>query len=175
MPVTVVLALLLLVATAAWFDLRERRIPNALNAAGAMLGLVLHTQVSGLDGLWFSAKGLLLALCVYFLLFALRAMGAGDVKLQAAVGSLTGASEWVAVAILVGLIGGLLALVVIASRGRWGLTVANAAGVVTDLALLRKPWARNDQVDVGSGKGVSVPHAVPIALGVCLYLWLRLT
>lgn len=174
-PVTIVPALMILVTMAAWFDLRERRIPNSLNAAGAVLGLVLHTQASGLPGLWFSVRGLLLALCVYFVLFALRAMGAGDVKLQAAVGSMTGAFEWAVVAVIVSLIGGAVAVVVIGSRGRWGMTVANAAGVVTDLVLLRKPWARNEQVDVGSGKGLSVPHAVPIALGVWLYLWLRLT
>src|SRR4051812_12918709 len=92
--------LLLLVLGAAVFDARYRRIPNWLTLAGVLLGLALNTWLYGVfptkqvqgtwGGLVFAAEGLGFAFAVYLFLYALRAMGAGDVKLMAAVGAMTG-------------------------------------------------------------------------------------
>jgi len=73
-----------LVIAAAVFDLRTRRIPNWLCTAGPLWGVacqIVRFQCSG-------ARGTGLALLIYVPLFALRAVGGGDVKLMAAVGSI---------------------------------------------------------------------------------------
>src|SRR5258708_213689 len=86
--------LLAIVLGAAVYDVRYRRIPNWLTVAGVLAGLLLNSflyqgtspAVFGFPGLFFALKGLFVAFGVYVFLYALRAMGAGDVKLMAAVG-----------------------------------------------------------------------------------------
>jgi prepilin peptidase CpaA len=80
--------LLALVLTAAFYDLRWRRIPNWLVLAGVLLGFGLNGFLSGapLRGLLQALLGFGLASLVYFPLYVIRAMGAGDVKLMMAVG-----------------------------------------------------------------------------------------
>ncbi len=81
-----VLVLLLLAASAC--DLQTRRIPNGLCAAGIAAGLIVHFWHGVWPGLW-SLAGLAAALPL-LLLYAVRAFGAGDIKLLMAVGALMG-------------------------------------------------------------------------------------
>src|SRR5689334_6092865 len=77
-------------AVLAVYDIRERRLPNALTLPGAVAVLV----VAGLAGCGGPALlGGLGLFAVYLVvhLIAPRAMGAGDVKLALGVGALTGA------------------------------------------------------------------------------------
>ncbi|WP_371190247.1 prepilin peptidase [Thalassotalea ponticola] len=69
-------------------DLRFRRIPNILCIAALFVGLVLQFVYNGISGL---VDGLLcvgLAFLILFPFFALRVLGAGDVKLMIAVASM---------------------------------------------------------------------------------------
>jgi len=81
-----VLALLLLAASA--FDIQARRIPNGLCAAGIAAGLAGHFWHGGGPGLW-SLAGIAATLPL-LLLYAVKAFGAGDIKLLMAVGALMG-------------------------------------------------------------------------------------
>ena len=72
-------------------DTRKQKIPNVLNVVGAVSGLVLHTATSGWEGAAFSAAGLLSGMVPMLVLYAIGAVGAGDVKLFAALGAITGA------------------------------------------------------------------------------------
>jgi prepilin peptidase CpaA len=88
---------------AVWFDVRERRIPNKIVAGGMLCGLVLQTlapQGSGLFefswgglGPWQALLGLAAGLALFMPLHLLRAVGAGDVKLLAMVGTWLG-PQW---------------------------------------------------------------------------------
>ena len=81
------LALLLIVASVR--DIQTRRIPNCLCAAGVLAGLVGHVWHDGWPGFLMSLSGIAAALPL-LLLYAVGALGAGDVKLLIAVGALTG-------------------------------------------------------------------------------------
>ncbi len=109
------LALLLLAASVC--DLKTRRIPNGLAAAGLLAGLLGHAFWGGLPGLLGSLAGIAAALPL-LLLYAVHAFGAGDVKLLMAVGALMGPGFllWT----LLGAIfaAGLLALVSVIRRGK---------------------------------------------------------
>ena len=82
-------ALAALLCAAAVFDLRTRRIPNALVGTGVAAGLAGHLWLGGGAGLAWSLAGAAAALPL-LLLYAARLFGAGDVKLLMAVGALAG-------------------------------------------------------------------------------------
>jgi len=86
LPLILQAVLLLIVVPAAIFDFRERRVPNWLALTGVVLGICTNFGVRHLDGLVTSLEGLGLAFLIYFPLYVLRGMGAGDVKLMGAVG-----------------------------------------------------------------------------------------
>src|ERR1700684_2543241 len=95
LPPPVIAAMLLaLVIGAAAYDIPYRRIPNSFTASGVLLGLAMNTFLYGWAGLWASLEGLAMGFGAYFILYSMRAMGAGDVKLMAAIGALVGWQNW---------------------------------------------------------------------------------
>jgi prepilin peptidase CpaA len=92
-----------LLAAAFISDITRQKIPNILSAAGLVAGILLHVLVSGSTGLGYALLGALLGFVPLLLLYAVRAVGAGDVKLFAAIGALTGA-EFVLQSIMYSLI-----------------------------------------------------------------------
>jgi prepilin peptidase CpaA len=90
-PPKVEVVLLIVLLAAAVFDVRYRRIPNWLTVGGVVLDLAVNTAIGPpLAGIVFSLVGLGVAFGIYVLLYALRAMGAGNLKLMAAFGALVG-------------------------------------------------------------------------------------
>lgn len=75
--------------TAAFFDLRIRKIPNWLIGAGAVFGFIINGAV-GASQLFQSVAGFAVAIMVLLLPFALGWIGAGDVKLFGVIGALLG-------------------------------------------------------------------------------------
>lgn len=84
------LILIILLLTAAFFDMKEKRIPNFLTFPVMLAGLILNIITNGLSGIIFSFYGFLIGLVIFFIPFILGGMGAGDVKLMAAIGVLMG-------------------------------------------------------------------------------------
>src|SRR4051812_20148860 len=111
-PVAILVGLI--VVTAAVIDIRSRRIPNWLTLTGVVLGFALNALLAypfPLEGLKNAGLGMLFGFAVYFVLYLIRAMGAGDVKLMAAVGAiLANPALWFRLFIIVALIGGIFAL-----------------------------------------------------------------
>jgi prepilin peptidase CpaA len=79
-----------LMAVAFLTDITNRKIPNWLTVPACMIGLVFHTASTGWGGLLFSGAGIISGLLPLLVLYLLRAVGAGDVKLFAAFGALLG-------------------------------------------------------------------------------------
>jgi prepilin peptidase CpaA len=172
-----VLQVLLLVVTvvAAYFDLRWRRIPNWLTVTGVLGGLVLNALLLEWSGLRLSVLGAGLALLVYVPLFALRAMGGGDLKMMAAVGAITGPTNWFAIFIVTSILGGIIAVVTILLKGRVGRTFSNLGFVLWELAHLRRPYKGREELDIAHPKSMSLPHGAVIALGCVVFLLLART
>ena len=101
-----------LVALASITDVRTRRIPNVLTFGATIAALLFHVSTGGTSGLTTSVGGWMLGAALFFPVFALRGMGAGDVKLLAAVGAWLGPLPVVWVALVTTIAGGAIALVV---------------------------------------------------------------
>jgi prepilin peptidase CpaA len=159
-----------LAGAACWCDVRTRRIPNWLTFPAALLGLVAATAAYGGHGAVSSAAGLLVGLAVFFPLFMLKGLGAGDVKLMGALGAWLGTSLVVGVAFYTSLAGGVLALALIV-RHRYGRQA------VRNLWLLLTHWRLFgvrplDSLTLETSAGPKLPYALPIATGLALACWL---
>jgi prepilin peptidase CpaA len=71
---------------AAIWDIRFRRIPNWLNVAALLLGLVYQLGFFGVPGLFAAGSGFALGFGTLFVLWLMGGGGAGDVKLLGALG-----------------------------------------------------------------------------------------
>jgi prepilin peptidase CpaA len=160
-----------MVAVAAAYDMRYRRIPNWLVLIGIIIGLLWNTLfsqgVASFDaaGLGRSAAGLGLGFALYFPLYLLRARGAGDVKLLAACGAIVGPSNCFWLFLLTAIFGGIIALIYIALKGRLARTLFNTQWILSDLLHFRAPYKSSEELDVKSTKGMRLPHGAMIAVG----------
>jgi prepilin peptidase CpaA len=162
----------ILVAAAAVFDIRYRRIPNWLVLAGIVVGVVSNVYLSGWSGLGRAAAGLGVGFILYFPLYLIRARGAGDVKLLAAVGSITGPANCIWIFLLTAILGGVIAVIVLLFRGRLGKTLFNVSWIMRDLIHLRAPFRTSEELDVTTTKGLRLPHGAIIAVGVIAFIFI---
>jgi prepilin peptidase CpaA len=163
-------ALTIALVAVAW-DLKTRRIPNALTFGAALAAVVVHGYAGGLAGVGTSLGGWLLGAALFLPFFVLRGMGGGDVKLLAALGAWLGPAAIVWVALYTSIAGGVMALVVAALSGYltrafrniWSLLVQwHVAGVkpVPDMTL-------------ATNRGPRLAYAVPVLAGMMVTLWLQ--
>jgi prepilin peptidase CpaA len=154
-----------IVVAAAATDLRSRRIPNWLTLPGVCAGLLLNWFISGLPGIGTALTGMMLGFGAYLVLYFLHAMGAGDVKLMAAVGAIVGPANWVAVFIASAIAGGVLAVALMIWKGRVRETLSNTLFIAGELMHFRAPYNRRKDLDVKDPRALNMPHGVAIAAG----------
>ena len=170
-PQKVEMVLLVMLLAAAVFDVLYRRIPNWLTVSGVVLGIAMNTVLGSPDaGLIFSLIGLVVAFGVYAALYALRAMGAGDVKLMAAVGALVGWERWFGIFLITAIIGGIMATLLVVARGRVKKTMFNVSFILSEMKSGRPAYLANEELDVKNKKALGLPHGAVIAVGTVFYL-----
>ena len=118
-----IIMLAMLLITAIYTDLRWSRIPNWLTFPAMGLGIVVHAWIGGQQCALFSLSGIGVGMGLFLLPYACKGVGAGDVKLMAAIGSMVGPSDALSVAILSVLAGGLYALG--AMSYQWGMVATS--------------------------------------------------
>lgn len=170
MPIALRIVLAVVVLSAAAYDLRFRRIPNWLNLSGLILGFGLNLFFFQMHGALAATQGLLLATAVYLPLYLLRGMGAGDVKLMAAVGALAGPANWLEIFIATALVGGTAAAAFACLKRRLTDTCCNLYFLIKDLLHLRSPHRTNPQLDFRNPASLRMPHGALIALGSLVFI-----
>ena len=112
-PLWIAVPVVLLAALAVREDLRTRRIPNLLTGPALLLGLLAHLVMGGPRDALTALAAAALPAAVLLPGWLLKFMGAGDVKLMAAIGAWLGGPSAGALATLFSLIaGGVISLVV---------------------------------------------------------------
>jgi prepilin peptidase CpaA len=161
---------LVLVAASAW-DVRTRRIPNVITFGAVPFAVVYHAVTSGWHGAAWSLAGWGAGLALFLPLFLLRGMGAGDVKLLAAVGAWLGpvGAGWTA--LYAAIAGGAMALVLALSRGYLKTAFANLWSLAGYWrAVGPRPY---EGLTLQSAAGPRLPYALAIAVGAVVTLWLH--
>lgn len=137
------LALTLVMAVEA--DLRENRIPNVVVLLMLCSGVLLNTvgPANGREGLFGhfpgalgavpALLGVLVGLALFLPIYLSRAMGAGDVKLLAALGAYAGPVEIISLALCILVAGGVLAVVRMLWSGKSRVVLGNVKLVLGGL------------------------------------------
>ncbi|NOT02395.1 MAG: prepilin peptidase [Phycisphaerales bacterium] len=154
-------------------DYRERRVPNWLNAALAALGLAAQFGYGGAEGLWRSLGGLLIGFGVLIVPWLMHAMGAGDVKLMAAIGAWFGPQLTLMSFVLGALIGGVIGVIIILVGGKRQQALANFG------TILHKCFGRGTAFsEFGSVRSFGttttlLPYGIPLTIGSLMVLGAR--
>lgn len=109
---------IVLAAICLYTDLRWKKIYNKVLLPFALIGFLMQLYFHGLKGLAEGLAGFLTGLLLLLIPFAMRQMGAGDVKLLATIGMIKGPQFTLFVFLGAALAGGLLACVLLGRRGR---------------------------------------------------------
>jgi prepilin peptidase CpaA len=153
-------AIALIVATLALAtDVRSRRIPNWLTGSALLVGLLTNVLLSGLNGGAAAIEGAGLGFALLVPFYLLKVMGAGDVKLLAALGALVGPHTLLIVAAAGALAGGVVSVIILARLGRLSLALHQ-------IVVLHAP---------PQPSGAKAPYAVAIASGVYVAFGLSLS
>jgi prepilin peptidase CpaA len=161
-----VAALVLLLVCAAVVDARTHRIPNVLTAAGALTGMALAVFHVGTGPDWTAAlAGFGVGLVLMLPPYAVRTMGAGDVKLMAAAGTFLGIAGSAYAVLATFIAGGLLALA-------WTAWHRNLAQLGTTLPLAVAASLQGQRAVASVGR---MPYAIAICLGTLGSMWLGRT
>ena len=152
------------------FDLRTRRIPNALTLTAALSGLLFHFFHTGAAGAQFAAGGWVVGLLLLLPWFALGGMGGGDVKLVAALGAWLGPAHAFWLAIYAGIAGGVIGLAVALAHGYLRTALANVSAIFgywSTVGIKAVPG-----LTLESSQSPRVAYAIPILVGTMVTLWL---
>ncbi len=163
-----------IVVIAGYYDIRWRRIPNWLTFSGLLAGFLLNALIvqrhSVWHGLGVAAVGFTMAMLINFPLYLLHARGAGDVKLLAAMGAITGWAPWLAIFLVSSILGGVLAIILMTAKGRVRKTFWNLGYIIVQIVRLRSPYLKSPELDVNSKLAFRLPQGAVIALGTLLVL-----
>jgi prepilin peptidase CpaA len=157
--------LVIFVCTAAWWDATASRIPNELTMLGLAAAFILRAPL-GVDSLLQGVGGLGLAFGVGLVLYGLRAIGGGDVKLLAGVGAFLGSADVMGALGLIAVLGAGYALLSVTWRGLLPLLVFNTFELVKSWLTLGRAGPMRK---LESPNALTIPYGIPIAMGTLIW------
>lgn len=155
---------------ASWIDYAQRRVPNWLNAVLAALGLVFQGvhygwYVHGEGGVGWGLLGLAVGFGLLIVPWLMHGMGAGDVKLMAAIGCWLG--PWLTLLSFAAgaLIGGVVALVMIFSTGRAVHAYTNMQTILMKMRSFDTAFGEFGGARTFGTTSQLLPYGVPLTAG----------
>jgi prepilin peptidase CpaA len=164
-------ALIVLLVSAAVLDCRTGRIPNWLTVGGMATGLLCNAAAHGfVPGFLPALAGLTVGLVLLLPLYVLRVMGAGDVKLMAAVGALLMAPAILYAVTCTFVAGGVAALLYALHNRATQRMTRNVVEIVHHMAFASMTGVPPTAAKPTRGSVGNLPYAVSIAVGTVGWL-----
>jgi prepilin peptidase CpaA len=155
---------LIVLAVATVTDLRSHRIPNWLVVPFMAAGIMVSTWFHGWHGLGQSMGGLGLGVLLFGFLFWMGGMGAGDVKLAAAIGTWIGPSQLFFALVVTAMAGGVIVLVWAAFGGFLKELFTGASNLTFGL----KNREVREEMVIANPLKRKIPYAPAIAIGTLI-------
>jgi len=159
---------------ASWIDYSQRRVPNWLNLAILLCGFVAQGWYFGWSGLWTGAMGMLIGFGVLIVPWMMHGMGAGDVKLMAAVGVWLGPKLTLYSFGVGAMIGGVAAIVMIVSTGRLRMACTNIGLILAKCSSRQTVFSETGSAKSFGQTSQLLPYGVPLTAGTLLVLGARM-
>ena len=170
------LSLLAILVAIGLSDIRARRIPNNLVLTGLAITLAWHAfaptgvglfdrYAPGALGFGTAALGALLGFVAFFVLYRMRVVGAGDVKLMAVLGAAFGPKVMPALMLSIFLCGGMIVLVRIIDTPRRRAVFANMRVILFERLVPNAGLSFDPNTDTAD----RVPFALAMAAGAIVY------
>ncbi|PEQ95936.1 prepilin peptidase [Bacillus sp. AFS006103] len=158
--------LLIVLFTCVITDIKSRKIFNIVTLPAIIIGFTYSINLNGFEGFLYSGKGFLVGFSLLLIPFLMGGIGAGDVKLLAAVGALKGTQFVFYNFFYAAVIGGVIALVIMLRRGE--LKSFFIRVFYSFLFIKASEGSLNlEKTDLAP----TIPYGVPIAIGaLCTYL-----
>jgi prepilin peptidase CpaA len=161
-PAVMKLVLLIpLAVVVIYYDMRYRRIPNLTVLAALITGLAINIIYGGAWGALSSLGGFAVAFIPMFLMHVFGAMGAGDVKLFAAIGAVVGLPLVPMTFVVVVMLGAVLAVY---SMIRSGTVFSTLHGVLRIFVGMLPGWEM-PRFSLPANRQHTIPYGVAIMVG----------
>lgn len=163
------------------WDLREQRIPNALILFLMLSGLAMQTLgpangrgglfdfFPGAVGLGSALLGALVGLSLFLPFYILKAMGAGDIKLMAALGVFVGPADVIGLALFVLVAGGVLCVIRMLIKRNTKQVLGNVKTILGEIG------RGGSRLDVVTQSADRMPYALSFATGLAVFGYWRLS
>lgn len=148
-------------------DIQSHKIPNVFTYPGMLVGMIAHGYTSGASGVLYSIEGLFLGMAFLIVFYIMGMMGAGDVKLMGAVGSILGPAGVFKAFLFTAIAGGIYALIVLALHGQF-------VGFIKRFALSLKLSFLTRGLTPMANEGKASPvlcYGIAIAIGTSLSMF----
>ena len=164
--ISIILVIYLLLASI--YDVSVKKIPNCLSLCVVILGVTGNYYFPEGMGLLNSAKGLGAGLLMMLPFYIFASLGAGDVKMMSAIGSVLGYQPMVSVVIVTYIAASTLALIFIIFEGNLSATIKRYW--CTSLGLFAGIW-NYQQPQQGEATAIRMPFAPAMTVAVVYVLY----
>jgi prepilin peptidase CpaA len=161
------------VCAAAVIDVRTYRVPNWLTLGAVAGGILLNTiwPTPGVNG-WWAAVGVLAGFACTLPFYVLHVMGAGDVKLMAAIGAFLGVPDVFGAVLYSFIAGGVAAIAFALWRRSFRRMTTNVASIAQGLLFAALTGTRAS-ADLPQGQSTGkLPYGLAICAGTLAWVFL---
>lgn len=158
------------VLLASWIDFSQRRVPNWLNLALILVGFAVQGYYNGAAGLAAGGWGLLAGFGLLIIPWMMHGMGAGDVKLMAAIGVWLGPLLVFYSFALGAVFGGLTAVAMIVSTGRIWSACGNLGIILAKCSSRSTIFSEFGSAKSFGNTSQLLPYGVPLTGGTLVVL-----
>jgi len=166
---------------AAYIDGKELRVPNKLTFPMIIAGWMwssIHYGMTGEGwyiGLMWSLAGTAVGLATLLPAYTIGGMGAGDVKMMAAIGAWVHCSITLYAFCVATIVGAILAIIMIIAAGEGKKHFNQFFFILNEISTIRNPEALAEIATERKTSMRLLPYGIPLAIGTVLYFaWMGL-